>query len=89
MNKNVLDFFSMKLLSWYASFGEELRGLRGTVLGRQKYYVRCLVCFVYRMQSKLQGFFLFLRHSLKLSDKWPTTSEVAPFFLYDLTYVSS
>ena len=32
MNKNVLDFFSMKLLSWYASFGEELRGLRGTVL---------------------------------------------------------
>ena len=33
MNKNVLDFFSMKLLSWYASFGEELRGLRGTVLG--------------------------------------------------------
>ena len=34
------------------------------------------------MQSKLQGFFLFLRHSLKLSDKWPTTSEVAPFFFY-------
>ena len=39
------------------------------------------------MQSKLQGFFLFLRHSLKLSDKWPTTSEVAPFFLYDLTFL--
>ena len=37
------------------------------------------------MQSKLQGFFLFflfffLRHSLKRSDKWPTTSEVDPFF---------
>lgn len=70
----------MKLLSWYASFGEELRGLRGTVLGWQKYCVCCSVCFVYRMQSKLKGFFLFLRHSSKRSDKWLTTSEVAPFF---------
>ena len=33
MNKNILDFFSVKLLSWYASFGEELGGLRVTVLG--------------------------------------------------------
>ena len=37
--------------------------------------------------QKLQGFFhfsFFLPHSIKGSDKWPTTSEVAPFFSYDL-----
>ena len=40
------------------------------------------------MQSKLQGFFLFLRHSLKRSVKWPTTSEVAPFFyMISLTFL--
>lgn len=55
----------MKLLSWYASFDEELRGLRGTFLGWQKYYVCCSVCFVYRMQSKLQCFFLFFASFFK------------------------
>ena len=81
----MFSIFFREFAVLYASFGEELRGLCGTVLGWEKYYVCCSVCFVYRMQSKLQGFFLFLRHSLKRSDKWPTTSEVAPFFLYDLT----
>ena len=60
-----------------------------------QFWVDKSIAFVVRFASSnvcsqnCRVFSFFLRHSLKRSVKWPTTSEVAPFFLYDLTYVSS
>lgn len=80
MNKNVLDFFP-----WNCCL-RTLLLVRNFAVFAVQFWVDKNITFVVQFASSTVCsqncwvFPFFFRHSLKRSDKWPTTSEVAPFF---------